>query len=196
MAPRWTARDDAAVAAIAAARDRPGAGSAWPDAVAPDRGPLTGNQVKDRWRTIKHRFQASSDEAAAAAAAAPAPAPGARGPHRLTPIRDRAEAVGVEYQSTPAGQRDIVADPDASPAAAAEARRVIKRHKTAMHNFVSRAENRKPAQERYAALRRNLEHTRPIFVPQRRSEHTSSSLLLDSVYCTHPRGAPVLRSAG
>ena len=195
MPSRWSVRDDDAVAAIASGRDRAGAGSAWPDADLPDRGRLTGEQLKKRWHAIKRRFQAS-DEAAAAAAAAPAPAPGARGSHRLTPMRDRAEAVGVEYQSTPAGQRDIVADPDASPAAAAEARRVIKRHKTAMHNFVSRAENRKPAQERYAALRRNLEHTRPIFVPQRRSEHTSSTLLLDSVYCTHPRGAPVLRSAG
>ena len=62
---------DAAVAAIAAVRERPGAGSAWPAADLPDHGRLTGPQVKERWRAIKHKFTTE------AAAAAPVPVHGA-----------------------------------------------------------------------------------------------------------------------
>ena len=90
--PRWSSQDDAAVAAIAAARERPGAGSAWPAADLPDRGRLTGQQVKKRWLVIKHKFTTE------AAAAAPVPAHGAgKRVRRRSPMRARAEAVGFEF---------------------------------------------------------------------------------------------------
>ena len=156
--PRWSKQDDATVAAIAACRERPGAGSAWPAADLPDRGRLTGPQVKDRWHAIKHKFSsAMADVSAPVPAAAPAPARGARRPRRQTPMRARAEAVGIEHQPTPAGQREIVADPDASPAAVALARHVIKKQKIAMHQIVTRAERTSVKLAQLAKLRKEIQ---------------------------------------
>ena len=52
---RWTAADDAAVTAAAAARSQPGAGSAWPAVDCPDRGTISGDNAKKRWNRIRHR---------------------------------------------------------------------------------------------------------------------------------------------
>ena len=149
--PRWSKQDDATVAAIAACRERPGAGSAWPAADLPDRGRLTGQQVKKRWLVIKHKFTTE------AAAAAPVPAHGAgKQVRRRSPMRARAEAVGVQFQPSPAGQREIVANPDASSSAVARARRLIKRQKTAMHQTVARAEKSAAKKQKLLALREEI----------------------------------------
>ena len=65
---------------------------------------------------------------------------------------ERAAAVGVQHQPTPEGLREIIKDGD--PAAAAEARQEVKRHKLNTLKRVGRAE---VAQEKWQTVREGLQ---------------------------------------
>ena len=122
--PRWTERVDDAVRAAGEGRERPGAGSAWPSVVCPDRGTISGDDAKKRWNRIKARQSA------------PAPARQTR----RTPIAQRAANAGVNINPTPPDVRDIIADRDAPTSAVANAQRQLRKHQKNVQKTVSRAE--------------------------------------------------------
>ena len=138
---RWTAADDAAVTAAAAARSQPGAGSAWPAVDCPDRGTISGDNAKKRWNRIRHRS---------------AGAPNAR-QTRSTPTAQRAANAGVEFKPPPSEFQDVINDEDARASAVARAKHQLHKHQNAVLVKVRRAEaaeeRARLRQERARALR-------------------------------------------
>ena len=158
------------MAAIGAAREQPGAVyAAWPSLELPDR-TLTGQQVKKRWHDIKSKYASATANVPSAPASPPEPAKHRK---RATPMDERAEAAGVKYEKTPEGLREIIANKDASPAAAAKARHELKRHKTTMCKKVGRAE---VAREKWAEVRNSF----------RRHGYHISREIVDSTECHVP----------
>ena len=172
MASRWSARDEAALAAAAADRS----GSVWPETVVlPDRGIISGREAARRFSKQTKRkqdAQAVSPSTSAPDHSAPStPAPdhsatarcelGGKRPsndasfrapfsepqpqpimRRKTPMKERAEAAGVHFRPTPEAQRAIIADSSASSPEITQARREIKAHHTKVYKQVARAEKR------------------------------------------------------
>ena len=153
MAPRFTARDDAAIEAAAAART----GVAWPETIElPDRGRISGRDAQKRFARAGARCKPEllKVDDVVKPSASPPPAKRTR---RATPMQERAEAVGIIHLPTPPSQRAIVSDPSASAHAVAQARQAIHAHQKARSKKVARAEIRHSFHERQRLFQETLE---------------------------------------
>ena len=154
MAPRWTAADDTAVSAAASARS----GRAWPDWVdCPNRGRITADEASKRHCVLGKRPRPRGTiENGEVPSADPAVKPAAQRTQRSTPMRDRAEKVGVVVKPTPDGLREAVA----SRFLAADDRRgaacLLHKHQKEVQQTVARAEKREVRLRDMHALRERL----------------------------------------
>ena len=151
--PRWTAQDDAAILAAAAART----GSGWPETIdLPDRGRITGKQASMRFARIQARRVEREEPVQRAEDADDDIEPRHR--RRLTPMRERAEKVGIPHVPTPQELRDVVADPDVSSAKKRKAKLQIHAHQKARQARVKRAETRAEKLARFREMQEALEY--------------------------------------
>ena len=152
--PRWTAQDDAAIAAADAARTRTGK---WPETIdLPDRGRITAKQARERFSRIQARRVEREEPVQRADDADDDIEPRHR--RRLTPMRERAEKVGIPHVPTPQELRDVVADPDVSSAKKRKAKLQIHAHQKARQARVKRAETRAEKLARFREMQEALEY--------------------------------------
>ena len=138
---RWTkADDDAILAAGAALADR----SIWQPGDCPNRGTVQGQDAKKRVSRLGKRAREQADEPPSGLSvfvSVESTTKKASCAKRYTPMRERAERIGVNFNSTPVELRQIV-DENSSPGAVTRARVSIHSFQNSRSQTIRRAEIR------------------------------------------------------